>query len=74
MGDFNYQEIDWNSMDSTVHIYNVGVLHPATKVLNCTQDNYLFQHVSSPTRFREGQTPICLDLAFTNEEHMVDTD
>ena len=51
-GDFNYKEIDWNSMESIV-----GVLQPATKLLNCTQDNYLFQHVSSPTRFREDQTP-----------------
>jgi hypothetical protein len=49
-------------MESTV-----GVLHPATIFLNCTRDNYLFQHVSSPTRFREGQTPSCLDLVFTNE-------
>ena len=56
-------------MESTV-----GVLHPATKFLNCTQDNCLFQHVSSPTRFREGQTPSCLDLVFTNEENVVDTD
>jgi len=68
-GDFNYEEIDWNSIESTV-----GVLHPATKFLNCTQDNYLFQHVSSPTRFREGQTPSCLELVLTNEENMVDTD
>jgi hypothetical protein len=44
------------------------------EILNCNQDNYLFQHVSSPTRFREGQTPSCLDLVFTNEENMVDTD
>jgi hypothetical protein len=42
--------------------------------LNCPQDNYIFQHVSSPTCFREGQTPSCLDLVFTNEENMVDTD
>ena len=27
------------------------------EILNCNQDNYLFQHVSSPTRFREDQTP-----------------
>ena len=68
-GDFNYKEIDWNSMESIV-----GVLQPATKLLNCTQDNYLFQHASSPTRFRESQTPSCLDLVFTKEENMVDTD
>jgi hypothetical protein len=42
--------------------------------LNSPQDNYIFQHVSSPTCFREGQTPSCLDLVFTNEENMVDTD
>lgn len=69
IGDFNYKEIDWINLESTV-----GDLHPATKVFNCTQDNFLFQHVRTPTRFREGQNPSCLDLILTNEENMIDTE
>jgi hypothetical protein len=49
-------------------------MHPSTKYLNCVLDNFLFQHVKVPTRFREGQQPSCLDLIFTNEENMVDLD
>lgn len=47
IGDFSYKEIDWINLESTV-----GDLHPATNFFNCTQDNFLFQHVRTPTRFR----------------------
>ncbi|CAG2209250.1 unnamed protein product [Mytilus edulis] len=64
-----FKEIDWINCESTV-----GEEHSAAKFVNCIQDNFLFQHVKSPTRFREGQNPSCLDLVFTNEENMIDSD
>ena len=48
-GDFNFKEIDWNSLESSA-----GNMHPSTKYLNCVLDNFLFQHVKGPSRFREG--------------------
>lgn len=69
MGDFNYRSIVWNSLDATV-----GENHPAAQFLQCTLDNFLYQHVTEPTRFRDGQDPSCLDLIFTNEENMVNRD
>ena len=35
------------------------------------QDNFLFQHVVHPTRYREGVSPSVLDLILTNEEGMI---
>ena len=37
-------------------------------------ENFLFQHICSPTRIRTGQTSNILDLVFTNEEGMIITD
>ncbi|CAG2252905.1 unnamed protein product [Mytilus edulis] len=41
------------------------------KFTQCVQDNYLYQHVTKPTRWRGSDTPHVLDLIFTNEENMV---
>ncbi|MES9905973.1 MAG: reverse transcriptase family protein [Sedimenticola sp.] len=67
MGDLNYKEINWKVGSTTV-----SENHPATLFLEITRDNFLFQHVLEPTRYREGYTPSLLDLIFTNEEAMVD--
>ena len=66
MGDFNFPEINWeaNMSQTTEH-------HRASKFLESTCDAFLYQHVTSPTRYREGQNPSTLDLIFTNEEGMV---
>ena len=31
----------------------------------------MFQHISTPTRFRQNQQPDTLDLIFTNEEQFI---
>ncbi len=68
MGDFNYPTIDWNtwrtrgdntSSDEFLLIENI-------------QDNFLFQHVDRPTRWRGTDEPHLLDLVLTNEESMID--
>ena len=48
LGDFNYKEINWISSECTAD-FN----HPANKFLDVVNDNFLTQHVHSPTRFRE---------------------
>ncbi|XP_033731479.1 uncharacterized protein LOC117321118 [Pecten maximus] len=66
VGDFNYKEIDWEKQMSST-----GPNHPSTKFLETIRDKLLSQHVISPTRYRENQTPSTLDLIFTNDEEMV---
>ena len=36
------------------------------------KDNFLYQHVKTPTRYRNNQVPSLLDLVLTNEENMVE--
>ena len=66
MGDFNFKEINWCEMNTTVSEW-----HIASQFLECVRDSYLFQHVNTPTRYREGNVSSVLDLIFTNEEEMV---
>ena len=67
MGDFNYPEINWESWttksDNTERIDN--------KFIDTVQDNFIFQHVSKPTRWRGTDTPHILDLIMSNEEPMI---
>jgi len=62
-GDFNYPNIDWSNLTS-----NSAIL---VDFIDTTQDLFLHQHISEPTRYRGNQTPNVLDLVFTNEEGMV---
>ena len=63
MGDFNYPDIDWENWSSNDIT--------SQKFIETVQDAYLFQHITKPTRHREGQSSNCLDLIFTNEEEMI---
>ena len=65
-GDFNIPQINWalNFCDSPDS-------HFAHKFLNIVHECLLFQHVTAPTRYREGRSPSLLDLLFTNEEGML---
>ena len=67
MGDFNYRQIDWRAgtVDGPDDSDPVNFYH-------ATNDLFLYQHVSAPTRFREGCSPSTIDLIFTKEEHEVD--
>ena len=66
MGDFNFPSIDWE--EGTV---NAAEDSEAAKFFDTTQDLFLYQNVSFPTRFREGCNPSRLDLVFSSEEHAV---
>jgi len=67
MGDFNYPAIDYlhNSVSATPNSV-------AAKFLETTQDLLLFQHVTEPTRVREGQEPSTLDYVFTDSDNLVE--
>ena len=64
-GDFNYRNIDWSDYPIVLN----GCSR-SQSFLDTTMDLYLFQHVTEPTRFREGCSPHTLDLIFTNEDDM----
>ena len=65
-GDFNLPQIDW-----VHHFCSAPSSHSSHIFLSLVQDCLLFQHVTQPTRYREGVAPSTLDLLFTNEEGMV---
>ena len=60
-GDFNYKEIDWENEcapSGSDHLsYFIKTLH----------DCFLYQHVTEPTWYREGEKPNLLDLILTSE-------
>lgn len=58
MGDFNYPDIDWDSLNHD---------QSSSEFMNLILESYLFQHVSEPTRDKN-----ILDLVFTSEESMID--
>ena len=65
-GDFNYPDIDWQK-----ETCSKSDDHPATKFLDCIQQNYISQLNLEPTHYRGLQTPNILDLLFTNAEEIV---
>ena len=64
-GDFNYPDIDW---ENDFVRGNNTVIRP---FIDMGQSCYLHQHISEPTRYRQGDEPSLLGLIFSNEEGMV---
>ena len=56
-GDFNYKDIDWLTIESKVDIEN-----DTSIFLENIRDLYLTQHVIQPTRFRENQNDLILQM------------
>ncbi|CAC5382827.1 unnamed protein product [Mytilus coruscus] len=67
MGDYNFPEINWDSWNSP----GESTESNEYKFLENLQENFLFQHVTRPTRWRGTNTPHTLDLILTNEENMI---
>ena len=70
VGDFNHPEIFW-SPDPAVP-EGTHQDSPSRKFVECIHDTYLLQHITEPTRYREGQKSTLDDLLFTNEREMVE--
>ena len=60
-GDFNYKEIDWEMEYAP---------HPQDFV-ETLEDCFLYQHVTEPTRYREGERSNLLDKVLSTDEVMV---
>ena len=67
VGDFNYKHINWETWETPKNESS-----SEQRFINCIQDTYWYQHVTSPTRYREGVDPSTLDLVLTNEENMIE--
>ena len=67
MGDFNFPNIDWCN---NVVIGSDNSL--TSKFFDITQDLFLTQHTSQPTRHKPGQRSSILDLIFTSDPANVD--
>ena len=66
VGDLNMPQINWSTSYSSA-----PEEHFSHAFIQASQDCFLQQHVSRPTRFRHGNNPSILDLIFSNEEGMV---
>ena len=64
-GDFNCKEIDWENEIAPKE------KHHLSHFINVLQDCYLYQHVTEPTRYKEGEIANLLDLILTSEEGAV---
>lgn len=65
-GDFNYPDINWNTITTTR-----GEDHDSQLFIDTVRDVYLHQHLTDPTRHRYGQNQNTLDLILTNEEDII---
>ena len=69
MGDLNFPCIDWKHWTTK----SDDPEKQSNKFIECMRDCFLYQHVSTPTRFRHNNKPHILDLVFSNEETMVES-
>ncbi len=65
IGDFNFPDINWNTLSTTKD----NEAAEDNKFLECTQDNFLTQHITKPTRVRGTDTPNVLDLLHAKLSH-----
>ena len=67
IGDFNYPEIDWSTLSST--------LLPGQQFLNAVNDKFLSQYVEFPTNYTPqpsgGLTTTTIDLVLSDNDHLI---
>ncbi|KAK3099345.1 hypothetical protein FSP39_003028 [Pinctada imbricata] len=66
LGDFNFREINRENESTTTNEN-----HLASRFIELCRDNYLTQHVTQHTRFRENCQPSTLDLILTNTDFII---
>lgn len=69
VGDFNLNRISWSPDPSnpTLPTY-ISENSPEVKFLECIRDTFFVQHITEPTRFREGNNPTLDDLVLSSCE------
>ena len=70
VGDFNMNSITWNP--SPLLPSNINENSPEYLFVDCIRDTFLQQHVTEPTRYREGQRPTLDDLLFSTDDSSVE--
>ena len=65
VGDFNYNKIQWTPQPIPPH--DTEANSSEIKFVECIRDTYLYQHISEPTRYRDGQRSTIDDLVFSSE-------
>ena len=66
MGDFNYPAIDWDIQCAKKDNSD------EQRFIDCLQDNFMFQIIDKPTRWRGTNIPNILDLVITKDEAAVE--
>ena len=66
VGDFNLNKITWNPDPQLPD--NTAETSPEARFVECFRDSFQSQHITEPTRYREGNTPTCHDLLITSTE------
>ena len=66
VGDFNFSGIDWE-LQGYNHVIEM-------EFLNVLNDNFLIQHIDTPTRYRGKDNPHILDLVITNDDFVHNID
>ena len=68
-GDFNYNKIKWTPQP--IPPIDNAVDTPEERFVECIRDTYMYQHISEPTRYREGNRPTIDDLVFSTEMNSI---
>lgn len=66
VGDFNFPDVNWTTWTNSGNEN-----HASFHFIECLRDNFLQQHISSYTRYRDGQNPSCLDLLISDSDDIV---
>ena len=68
VGDFNLNKIKWTP-DPELNTTTED--SPEFMFVECIRDTFLVQHITEPTRYRDGNIPTCDDLLFSSFENNI---
>ena len=68
-GDFNYNKINWTPQPIPPEDDRADTQE--SKFIECIRDTYMYQHISQPTRHRNGQRSTIDDLIFSSDTNTV---
>ena len=75
VGDFNHPKIQWITVD---YDFDQHIVPKPTKAehdvnfIKCLEESYLTQHVTQPTRIRDGHTPTLDDLVLSRNSDTIE--
>ena len=69
VGDFNLNKIVWTPEPELPQLVNEDSAE--YKFVECVRDTFMYQHITEPTRYREGNRPTLDDLLFSSYENNI---